>query len=81
MEVRLYSGSRQVRSRPLSDPRRNREYDRGMSSKGTEPPDAGGGLVTVKLDYEWRLRVLLADRGIYTAAQLGPHLESYGCTR
>ena len=31
-----------------------------------------------KLDYEWRLRALLADRGIYTAAQLSPHLESYG---
>ena len=31
-----------------------------------------------KLDYEWRLRALLADRGIYTTAQLSPHLESYG---
>lgn len=31
-----------------------------------------------RLDYEWRLRALLADRGIFTAAQLGPHLESYG---
>jgi DNA-binding Xre family transcriptional regulator len=34
--------------------------------------------MTLKLDYEWRLRPLLADRGIYTAPQLGPHLERYG---
>ena len=34
--------------------------------------------MTMKLDYEWRLRPLLAERGIYTAAQLKPHLEGYG---
>jgi len=30
-----------------------------------------------RLDYEWRLRPLLAERGIYTAAQLRPLLADY----
>lgn len=34
--------------------------------------------MTAKLDYEWRPRPLLAERGIYTAVQLRPHLEDYG---
>jgi DNA-binding Xre family transcriptional regulator len=33
--------------------------------------------VTAKLDYQWRLRPMLAERGIYTAAQLRPLLAGY----
>lgn len=30
------------------------------------------------LDYRWRLRELMAQRGIFTAAQLAPHLAAHG---
>jgi DNA-binding Xre family transcriptional regulator len=30
------------------------------------------------LDYRWRLRELMAQRGIFTAAQLAPHLAGHG---
>lgn len=30
------------------------------------------------IDYEWRLRPLLAEHGVYTAAQLGPLLSEHG---
>jgi len=30
------------------------------------------------VDYEWRLRPLLAEHGVYTAAQLGPLLAEHG---
>ena len=30
------------------------------------------------IDYEWRLRPLLAEHGVYTAAQLGPLLAEHG---
>jgi DNA-binding Xre family transcriptional regulator len=30
------------------------------------------------VDYEWRLRPLMAQRGIYTAAELAPHLAEHG---
>jgi len=31
-----------------------------------------------RVDYEWRLRPLMAQRGIYTAAELAPHLAEHG---
>ena len=31
-----------------------------------------------QVDYEWRLRPLMAQRGIYTAADLAPHLAEHG---
>lgn len=31
-----------------------------------------------ELDYEWRLRPLMAQKGIYTAADLAPHLVEHG---
>jgi DNA-binding Xre family transcriptional regulator len=34
--------------------------------------------VAGRLDYEWRLRPLLAERGIYRPAQLGPLLAERG---
>jgi DNA-binding Xre family transcriptional regulator len=30
------------------------------------------------IDYEWRLRPLLAEHGVFTAAQLGPLLAEHG---
>ena len=30
------------------------------------------------LDYRWRLRELMAARGIFTAGELGPHLAAHG---
>ena len=30
------------------------------------------------IDYDWRLRPLLAEHGIYTASQLGPVLAEHG---
>lgn len=30
------------------------------------------------VDYEWRLRPLMAQRGIYTASELAPHLVEHG---
>jgi DNA-binding Xre family transcriptional regulator len=30
------------------------------------------------VDYEWRLRPLMAQKGIYTAAELAPHLADHG---
>ena len=30
------------------------------------------------VDYEWRLRPLMAQKGIYTAAELAPHLAEHG---
>ena len=30
------------------------------------------------LDYRWRLRELMAGRGIFTAGELGPHLAAHG---
>lgn len=30
------------------------------------------------IDYEWRLRPLLAEHGVYTAGQLGPLLAEHG---
>jgi DNA-binding Xre family transcriptional regulator len=30
------------------------------------------------IDYEWRLRPLLAEKGVYTAAQLSPLLAEHG---
>jgi DNA-binding Xre family transcriptional regulator len=34
--------------------------------------------VTPMLDYEWRLRALLAEKGIFNAQALRPELERYG---
>jgi DNA-binding Xre family transcriptional regulator len=31
-----------------------------------------------RVDYEWRLRPLMAQRGIFTAAELAPHLAEHG---
>jgi DNA-binding Xre family transcriptional regulator len=31
-----------------------------------------------QVDYEWRLRPLMARQGIYTAAELAPHLAEHG---
>jgi DNA-binding Xre family transcriptional regulator len=31
-----------------------------------------------RVDYEWRLRLLMAQKGIYTAAELAPHLAEHG---
>jgi DNA-binding Xre family transcriptional regulator len=30
------------------------------------------------LDYRWRLRELMAQRGIFTASELAPHLAAHG---
>jgi DNA-binding Xre family transcriptional regulator len=34
--------------------------------------------MTPRLDYEWRLRMLLAEKGIFNAQALRPLLEKYG---
>ena len=31
-----------------------------------------------QVDYEWRLRPLMAQKGIYTATELAPHLTEHG---
>lgn len=31
-----------------------------------------------EVDYEWRLRPLMAQKGIYTAGELAPHLAEHG---
>jgi DNA-binding Xre family transcriptional regulator len=35
-------------------------------------------MMASEVDYEWRLRPLMAQRGIYTAAELAPHLAEHG---
>jgi DNA-binding Xre family transcriptional regulator len=32
----------------------------------------------VSLDYRWRLRELMAQRGLFTASELAPHLRAHG---
>jgi Cro/C1-type HTH DNA-binding domain len=34
--------------------------------------------MTSQVDYQWRLRPLMAQHGIYTAAELAPHLAEHG---